>query len=288
MRESRLLPCRVHTHLGSSLLGLSGTRGRARSYHRYNVHSEKLQSPKRQCHAPAWAATETFNRHDTLGMMVSFSDRLVAKTVRTFLYLALAVATPSAFGTTYPMNQVSPAGAGTNPSAQAGWNRGYRFTVTNPGGITVTQLGMAVPAAGSGVVHNLKLWDFTSQQLLASATITSDGSETWQWANLGSPVTLSQGQDYIVTVSAAQTWAYFFSTNPQYQPAGAVQYVQMRYSNTTDTFPTIVLTGHNYGFVDIGYASGPVGTPIGNGALLTLTGLLVLSGMWMAQRRRVI
>jgi len=185
------------------------------------------------------------------------------------------------------MNQPSAAGANVNPSVAANVNRGYRFTANSA--ITVTQLGMEVPGAATGLVYNLKLWNFTTQQMIASATLTANGTETWQWATLGSPVALTSGQDYIVTLSsAANNWAYFYSTSPTYLPSGVVQYVEMRYSNTTDVFPTNVLSQINYGFVDIGYGPVAVPTPISNTALVSLTALLALGGVWAMRGKQIV
>ncbi len=82
-----------------------------------------------------------------------------------------------------------------------------------------------------------------------------------------------------MTLGSAGNYPYFFSTSASYQPSGTIQYLDMRYSNSGDIFPTNTLSSINYGFVDIGYQT-VVGTPtLSEWGYISLTGLLLLVGI---------
>jgi len=219
--------------------------------------------------------------------------------------LWVVIASPNAMGVTYPLNQTSPIGASVNEFAPGGYSRGYRFRPNAQ--VWVTQLGMVVPSGSLGRQISLKLWNFSSEEQIASATLQANGNETWQWANLTSAVTLTANTDYVVTLSSALgPWAYYFSGNSNFLPAGLISFVEMRFSNSGDVFPSGALQGSNFGFADIGYESTPppqsptpapspsppsppsdaVPTPISGSTLLSLFGLLAAGGTWTFRRRR--
>ncbi len=114
---------------------------------------------------------------------------------RSFLLLACTatfVSATVASAQTYPLNQASTAGVITNAGMSNG-NRGWRFVANSS--VMLTQLGMAVPAAGSGLPYTLKLWRVSDSQVVATALLTGNGTEAWQWASLGTSVQLVAGTE---------------------------------------------------------------------------------------------
>ncbi|MHC4781115.1 MAG: DUF4082 domain-containing protein, partial [Planctomycetota bacterium] len=175
--------------------------------------------------------------------------------------LSLMLAAGVANATNYPMNQQSPVTAGfnspTTPSTGSQW--GWRFRC-NSSGITVTQLGCWFPDSSS-VLHTVRLYDFTTTNLLATATPAVGAG--WRWANLSTPVSLVNGSDYVIQ-GFTNTRKYYLNTSPaSWMPTGTISWVEARYNNGTSTpvFPTSSLAQYGSGVVDIGYITAPPAAP---------------------------
>ncbi|MBP9892602.1 MAG: DUF4082 domain-containing protein, partial [Planctomycetes bacterium] len=156
-----------------------------------------------------------------------------------------------------------PAASTFSVNATAGFqSRGYRFQI-NASNITVTHLGCYHPNTSS-TTRTLVLFNFATQAVMAQ--VTSTAGTGWCWTALTTPITLTNGAQYIVSThsdgSAAQgNGSYYFKSAPggAWQPTGAIQYMEMRYNNGVGptVFPTTVLSGYQYGVPDIGYSTGP-------------------------------
>ncbi|CAG0998446.1 hypothetical protein PLCT2_02911 [Planctomycetaceae bacterium] len=158
---------------------------------------------------------------------------------------------------TYALNQSSPVTDAFTSGGAANCQRGWRFQV-NANGVTITQMGCWYPD-GTSQQKTVSLFNATTQALLAQVTPTAGTG--WRWANLTTPVALTNGQQYIVTGFTVTSSYYYRSVTgmAQWMPTGTIQYMDMRYQNscTSTTFPASTLTNYQYGVVDIGYTTGP-------------------------------
>jgi hypothetical protein len=197
--------------------------------------------------------------------------------------LALLLSFSPGFATAAPIH---PLGDGDVPGnftsgGVSNYVRGWRFVVNDD--INVVEMGASTPHA-QGDPFSVVLWGVSGQVKLAQLDFISDGTNNWQWADLGSPVALAAGSQYIVAVFST-VGNYYFGTvaNPgPWAPTGTIQYLDMRYANsaTSDTFPTNVLTNYQYGVPDIGYELAGVPEPS------TLSMLGLGAGAFLLIRRR--
>lgn len=176
---------------------------------------------------------------------------------------------------TYPLNQTIPQ-AGTGMSSYtntAQYNMGYGFTC-NASGVSVVRLGSCANYSGAVAVT---LWSVSTQQILATVTTASGAANTWRWGNLSSPVLLTNGAQYAVTMRTTNGYWYIYNSAPAvwHPTSGPIIHNGYRYSTgTATTFPNYTSTsGWHYGPADIGYvqgltittpgqlASGAVGSP---------------------------
>jgi len=170
---------------------------------------------------------------------------------------------PSAHGAGIAALQEGNAAALSNGGVPNGV-RGWRFLVNSD--VQVWDLGASTPHA-LGVPYTITLFDVATQGILAQVNATGSGDNVWEWTALGAPVSLSAGQQYIVSLWSAAGNYYFGATAPgsTWQPTGTIQYLDMRYANgaTANTFPNTVLTNYIYGVPDIRYTlgSGSSGVP---------------------------
>ena len=157
----------------------------------------------------------------------------------TVLFLAISL---GALADIHALDDLSPITAGFNSGGVANYVRGWRFQAN--ANVTVTELGAFTPHP-IDAPFSVVLWDFNSQTMLASRNFVSDGLDAWQWQNLASPVNLTSGSQYIVSVFSTVGNYYFQSIGGPWQPTGTIQYLDMRYANaaTVNTFPTSILGG---------------------------------------------
>jgi hypothetical protein len=169
--------------------------------------------------------------------------------------LLVIASTGSAFGSViYALGQASTAGF-TVGSGTGQTPRGWDFQV-NSAGVLVSQLGVNAATTGS---ITLTLWDNATQTELGQLTETTTAN-SWAFANLATPVLLTQGHQYSVIgwENATSPW-YLFSTSPPaaFNPTGVIQYLDTRFDNGigADTFPGSTLGAPDiFGVTDIGYS----------------------------------
>jgi hypothetical protein len=184
----------------------------------------------------------------------------------------------------HPLGDQLPTGFNTNP--YDGRQRGWSFTV-GADNLQVDELGINIPTAGT---YSIGLWDVATQTLLARTTQTITQVGTWNWFALTSPVPLTNNSSYVVTgVGEGAGTQYYYLSNPgsNWFPSGDIAFGSIVYCNfcTSMTFPDSVLSGWQYGLVDIGYSvasTAPVPEP--SGVVMSLAGLGILA---LALRRRI-
>jgi len=163
----------------------------------------------------------------------------------------------------YPIGQASTqgfsngAGAGETP-------RGWDFVINQP--ITVVQLGIN---AGVSIPITMSLWDVTTQKLLGQTTVVSQPF-AWEFANLGTSISLTPGDTFSVigwadtTNSGIPWYIYNNAPPPAFNPTGVVTYLNARFDNNIgpNDFPGFTLGApEQYGIADIGYTLGGVPEP---------------------------
>jgi len=159
---------------------------------------------------------------------------------------------------TYPLQQQNVATAGFNSGGVANCQRGWRFQC-NAAGVSITRLGCWYPD-GASQSKTVTLFNWTTQAILAQ--VTCGPGSGWQFTDLATPVALTNGAQYVIQ-GFTTTNSYYFGTiasvGTSWAPTGTIQYLDMRYSNssTANTFPTSVLSNYQYGIVDFGYTTGP-------------------------------
>ena len=180
---------------------------------------------------------------------------------------------PALSAVTYPLqlqNPTSPPFTTNNPVDSS---RGWRFVVNAPG-VEVVQLGVNSPLSSS-VSQTVTLFDVGTQGVLAQVTTTPGPG--WLFVDLATPVALTEGSQYIVSAFFPSPGGYYYgdraTVGDSWFPTGTIQYLDMRYANSTtpSTFPTLVLSNYQYGIPDIGYQVA--------GAVIPAPGALLLAGI---------
>lgn len=89
-------------------------------------------------------------------------------------------------------------------TGSGGYEYGCKFQVTRNG--KATKLGCKMPAAGS---YRVTLWDasVTPQVSIAEATVTQPAGQATTFVGI-SPVGLSTGKDYLVSIYSTGAWNY--------------------------------------------------------------------------------
>ena len=178
--------------------------------------------------------------------------------VRTLALVVLAVVAATGLAAqTYPLNQQDPSAVfswGTATARQEGW----RFQC-NSAGVQVTHLSCWFQNSNTQS-YTLTLFNFSTGGVLAQVT-TSIGTG-WRNTALATPVSLTNGAQYIVAGWASGTVATYTggSAPSSWIPTGTIQYLDSRWLNGTTggVMPTNIIGGNAaYGVVDIGYNTGP-------------------------------
>lgn len=158
---------------------------------------------------------------------------------------ALSASTVNTFDFTSNMansatNQVSGANLGGVTDSQ----RGFRFSPLQD--VLLTDFGKNEP---NGSIRYVTLFDFNTQAILAQAQVSGPAG-SYSYQGLPQPVWLQAGTQYLLEIHQGSTDGYYFGAGPQINPL--LQYLDMRYCNgcTQNTFPTNVLPGIHYGYVD--------------------------------------
>jgi hypothetical protein len=185
-----------------------------------------------------------------------------------------------------PLAEMDP--SGFTSGGVADYVRGWRFQANAD--VFVTELGAVTPHS-VGDPFTVVLWDFATQTQLATANFFGLGAPTWQWQDLASPVALTNGSQYIVSIFSAAGNYYFqsFSPGSPWLPTGTIEYLDMRYANSANvgTFPTNVLTNYQYGVPDIGYTTElEAGVPEPASLGLVGFGLLAICAVQVRNRTR--
>ncbi|MHC4841509.1 MAG: putative Ig domain-containing protein, partial [Planctomycetota bacterium] len=158
---------------------------------------------------------------------------------------------------TYPLTEQDPATTGFLTSATSNYTWGWRFTC-NSGGVTVYRLGSHIPPAYATSPTTCSLWDVTSQALLGQ--VVCGPGTGWQWTDLSSPVLLTNGADYCVSMPTTSGYYRDTTAAASWIPTGDIQFLGRQYLSTSNTsaYPTNFNSGnpYQYGVCDIGYAKG--------------------------------
>jgi hypothetical protein len=135
----------------------------------------------------------------------------------------------------------------TTLSGSADAQRGFRFAPTED--VLVTAFGKYEP---TGIAKYITLFDFVSQTILRQEQVSGPVA-TYTYGNTP-PIWLTQNTQYLLEIfSPAGNDAYYFGASPQM--GQHMVYFDMRYCNgcTQNTFPTNILGGMHYGYVDFLY-----------------------------------
>jgi hypothetical protein len=138
--------------------------------------------------------------------------------------------------------------ANTQLSGSADAQRGHRFAPTED--VLVTAFGKNEPSSNP---RYITLFDFATQAIISQQQVAGPSSQ-WSYGNIASPIWLTQNTQYLLEIFfPAGDDAYYFGASPTM--GQHMVYFDMRYCNgcTQNTFPTNVLGGMHYGYVDMWY-----------------------------------
>lgn len=138
--------------------------------------------------------------------------------------------------------------ANTNLSGSSDAQRGFRFAPTED--ILITAFGKNEPSSNP---HYVTLFDYNTQALLSQQQVAGPSAQ-WSYTNIANPMWLTQNTQYLLEIFFPQTdQAYYFGAAPTV--GQHITYFDMRYCNscTQNTFPTNVVGGMLYGYVDMWY-----------------------------------
>jgi len=152
-------------------------------------------------------------------------------------------------------------GSTTTTCSSSNYNMGYRFTANANG--MVTQLGVRVNNTESRTV---RLYNFTTGTVLASATVSGVDSTTWVYVNI-TPVALTSGTTYIVS-ERGTTYCYVNVAYPFTQ--SDITVLDARYISNSDAMPNSTDSNYNYGFADLTFVPGGLGGDSNSGSKLNL------------------
>jgi len=161
--------------------------------------------------------------------------------------------------------------SGANTGGVGDSQRGFRFSTNQD--VLVTDFGKNEP---TGSTRYITLFDFTTQAILRQSQVAGPAAQ-YSYSNLGSPIWLTSGTQYLVEIFQATSDGYYFGAAPQV--GSEITYYDMRYCNgcNQNSFPTNSLGGMHYGYVDFWYytkttlATAPVVTIGGSPAPVNTT-----------------
>lgn len=138
-------------------------------------------------------------------------------------------------------------GADTASGGVTNSQRGYRFSPNEP--ILVTDFAKYEP---NGSIREVNLFDFNSQNILRSENVSGPAAQ-FSSQSLSSPIWLTQGTEYIISMYNGSTDGYYFGNLGQSSPH--ITYLEMRYCNgcMSTTMPTTTVANMHYGLVDFLY-----------------------------------
>ncbi len=151
---------------------------------------------------------------------------------------------PSVFyGPHSSTDSVASGGAG----GVAGSQRGFRFAPNED--LLVTAFGKREP---TGTTRYVTLFNQTTQAIISQQQVSGPAAQ-YSYANIASPIWLTQGTQYSLQLFQGTGDGYYFGTSSQI--GQHLTYFDMRYCNscTQNTFPTNVLTNYHYGYPDMWY-----------------------------------
>jgi len=200
-------------------------------------------------------------------------DTLLASATKTiYMYFGNSTATPSSavpgvFNGPYSStDSVASGNAGGATSSQ----RGFRFAPNED--LLMTAVGKREP---NGTTRYVTLFDFATQAVVTQQQVSGPAAQ-YSYANLATPIWLTQGTQYVLELYQGAADGYYFGTSSQI--GQHLTYYDMRYCNscTQNTFPTNVLSNYHYGYPDMWYwtkttLSVAPTVSIGSTAALTVT-----------------
>lgn len=144
-------------------------------------------------------------------------------------------------------NSATDSVSNSNPGGVTDSQRGFRFSSDVE--ILVTAFGKNEP---DGTTRYITLFDFASQAILRQQQVGGPAAQ-YSYGNLASPIWLTAGTQYLLEIHQGATDGYYFGAAPQM--GSHLTYYDMRYCNgcSENTFPTNVLGGMHYGYVDMWY-----------------------------------
>ncbi|WP_247312211.1 DUF4082 domain-containing protein [Bradyrhizobium sp. 141] len=159
----------------------------------------------------------------------------------------------AASATTTLFTTQAPAITNASDGIGADYELGMRFTSDTSGVIQAIRYYKASNETGTHVGH---IWSSTGQEL-ATVTFTNEGASGWQQQALATPLSITAGTTYVVSVninsyyvSTTQGFASGISNGGLNAPAGAGIY-----DLTKGIFPTAIYQNTNY-FRDVVFAAG--------------------------------
>jgi hypothetical protein len=119
------------------------------------------------------------------------------------------------------------------------YNMGYRFRPVQDG--QITELGGRWT---DGVSHTVRLYDFSTGNVLASTTVM--GSVSWKYNSIV-PVNVTSGTDYVVAVRLNNQNSGLYSNASLPTNSGNLEIVNTLYRASSDLIPNTAVTNRMYG-----------------------------------------
>lgn len=133
--------------------------------------------------------------------------------------------------------------------------RGIRFEARQD--LLVVALGKNEPQGSPRIVT---LWDVPTRTQLMQLQVNGPAAQ-YSYTQSAAPVWLSQGREYMLTLQQGAGDGYYYNQAPRLHPA--LNFLGTRYCNqcNSNTFPTLGLTGVQYGYADMVFLARTQVTP---------------------------